>query len=99
MVNVFQIKLSKYIKIWRNLINEKMKKITESFELYGDDPRKIICYQEITTHLIFDGNLSKNFRRKSRLVGDRYKTNTSYFITYLSVLSRDSVLIHLMIES
>jgi hypothetical protein len=46
---------------WRDAIEEEMKKIREAFKLYDGDPEKLIGYQEITTHFIFDIKLGENF--------------------------------------
>ena len=77
-----------------------MKKIRPYFEVWEKDisefpPR----YQNITCHMIFDVNTSKNFRRKARFVADEHKTKTPAETTYLPVVSRDSVWITLKIES
>ena len=40
--------------LWRDAINEEMKKVKGSFELIDGDPSKLVGYQHITTHFIFD---------------------------------------------
>ena len=47
--------------------------------------------------MIFDIKLGKNFRRKARLVGGGHQTVTPASITYLSVVSRNSVRIALTV--
>ena len=47
--------------------------------------------------MIFDVNMGKNFRIKSRFVADGHKTNTPEAITYSSVVSRDTVWIPMKI--
>ena len=84
---------------WRDGINEEMKKINDAFELYDGDPTKLVGYQQITTHFIFDIKLGENFRRKARLVADGHKTQPPKSVTYSSVVSRDSVRICLMLAA
>ena len=68
-----------------------MKKIKEAFHVYNGDTSKLVGYQKITTHMIFDIKLGENFRRKARLVADGHKTSTPSSVTYSTVVSRDSV--------
>ena len=76
-----------------------MRKIEDAFELYGGDPSKLVGYQKITTHFIFDIKLGENFRRKARLVADGHKTKSPKSVTYSSVVSRDSVRICLLLAA
>ena len=85
--------------LWREAIEEEMKKIKEAFKKYNGDPRSLIGYTEITTHIIFDIKLGENFRRKARLVADGNKTETPSSVTYSTVVSRDSVRICLMLAA
>ena len=85
--------------LWRDAIEQEMKKIREAFSLYDGNPNELIGYQKITTHFIFDVKLGENFRRKARLVGDGHKTKTPASVTYSSVVSRDSVRICLLLAA
>ena len=85
--------------LWREAIEEEMKKIIAAFDQYDGDPNELIGYQQITTHLIFDIKLGENFRRKARLVADGHKTQPPASVTYSSVVSRDSVRICLLIAA
>ena len=76
-----------------------MKKINDAFELYHGDPSKLVGYQKITTHFIFDIKLGENFRRKARLVADGHKTKIPTSVTYSSVVARDSVRICLLLAA
>ena len=76
---------------WRRAIVEEMSKVRVAFELYEDDPSKLIGYQQIKMHMVFDVKLGENFRRKARLVADGHLTNPPSSVTYSSVVSRDSV--------
>ena len=49
--------------------------------------------------MIFDVKMNKNFRCKAQMVADGHKTETLASITYLSVVSRDSVRIALTIAA
>ena len=49
--------------------------------------------------MIFDIKLGENFRRKARLVGGGHQMVTPASITYLSVVSRDSVRIALTVAA
>ena len=85
---------------WADGINEERKKVMVSFEESREqDPSKLIGYQEISTHWIFDIKLGENFRRKARLVADGHKTATPASVTYSTVVSRDSVRICLMLAA
>ena len=55
-----------------------------------------IGYEEITAHLIFDIELSENFRRKLRFVADGHLVETPASVTYSTVVSRDSIRMLLM---
>lgn len=84
---------------WKDAIAQEMRKIEDAFELYGGDPSKLVGYQKITTHFIFDIKLGENFRRKARLVADGHKTKPPKSVTYSSVVSRDSVRICLLLAA
>ena len=76
-----------------------MKKIRKPFELYNGDPRIITGYQEITTSFIFDIKLGEKFWIKDRLVGDGHNYRPPSSETYLSVVSRYSVRVYLLIAA
>ena len=77
---------------------EKIKR-KKAFEAYEDDIKKLMAYQQITLHWVFDIKLGENFRRESRLVADGHKTVPPCSITYSSVVSRDSVSICFLIAA
>ena len=68
-----------------------MKEIIMDLEEYNGDPKDLIGYQEITCHMIFDIELTENFRRKARFVADGHKTESPASVTYSTVVTRDSV--------
>jgi hypothetical protein len=82
---------------WTDSIKEERDKVMVSFKATDIDPSKLVGYQEITTHWIFDVKLGENFQRKARLVADGHKTHTPASVTYSTVVSRDSVRICLLI--
>ena len=84
---------------WRKAIEEEMNKVRIAFELYEDDPSKLIGYEQIKMHMVFDIKLGENFRRKARLVADGHLTNPPSSVTYSSVVSRDSVRICLLVAA
>ena len=51
----------------------------------------------MTTHTIFEFNLDARFMRKVRFKEDEHKLDTSPFLMYASVVSRDSVRIVLIL--
>ena len=54
-------------------------------------------FQKIKCHFIFDIKMAENFRRKARLVANGNETDAPATLTSLSVISRDSVRIALLI--
>ena len=86
--------------LWSDGIDEEKKKVIVSFqESKESDPSKLVGFQEITTHWIFDIKLGENFRRKARLVADGHKTDTPASVTYSTVVSRDSVRLCLLLAA
>ena len=55
--------------------------------------QKLVGYQEIRCHMIFDINMDGRFTRKDRYVAGGHTTDPQSFITYSSVVSRDSIII------
>ena len=60
---------------------------------------KLVGYEEITGHLVFDIRLGENFRRKARYCAEGQKTSTPTSMTYSMVVPRDSVRIISLIEA
>ena len=50
----------------------------------------------MTAHMIFDVKLDLGFTRKERLGADGFNVDTPPFMTYVYVMSRDSVIIVLL---
>ena len=78
---------------------KEMKNVRPAFEIYEGDVSKLIGYQRVRCHIIWDIKLGENFRRKARLVAGDHTTKPPSSITYLSVVARDSVRIALTIAA
>ena len=78
---------------------KEMKNVRPAFEIYEGDVSKLIGYQRIRCHVIWDIKLGENFRRKARLAAGGHTTETPSSITYSSVVARDSVRIALSIAA
>ena len=59
----------------------------------------MVGYKKIKCHIVWDVKLGENFQRKARLVTGGHVTELPSLITYLSVVSRDSVCIALTIAA
>ena len=70
-----------------------------TFELYEGYHSKLVGYNPVGTHLIFDVKLGENFKRMARFVADGNHSKTPSSLTYSSVVSRDSVRICLLIAT
>ena len=69
-----------------------MKHVFVAFEEYDKSQGPVpLGYKRLDCHMIFDVEMNKNFRRKAQMVADGHKTETTASITYLSLLSCDSV--------
>lgn len=84
--------------LWRDAINKEMAKAKVSWEVLDgvsvEDARsgkvdKLIGYQEIRNHLVFD--VKMDFTRKARYCAGGHTTDAPEGITYSSVVSRDSI--------
>ena len=85
--------------LWQDAIALEMKNVRVAFQLCEGDPRDLVGYKSIKTHMIFDVKLGENFRRKARLVADGHMTKTPTSMTYSSVVSRDSIRICLLLAA
>ena len=82
---------------WQKATAKEMTKVRVAYEEKEGTPEQVrsgeatgyIGYQEITCHLVFDVKI--DFSRKARLVANGVKTEVPAALTYLSVVSRDSV--------
>ena len=77
-----------------------MKNVRVSFETWEegslDDAmrgQKLVGYQEICCHMIFDIKMDGRFTRKAHYVAGSHTTDPPPYITYSSVVSRYSIII------
>ena len=89
---------------WRRVIEKEMSKVRVAFERWDDGTveearqgKKLVGYQEISCHMVFDIKMDGDFTRKARLVAGGHTTDTPASITYSSVVSRESVRIAFLI--
>ena len=84
---------------WRDAIKKEMTNAIVAFQPYYDDISKLVGYQRIDCHWIFDIKVGENFRRKARIVAGGHRTKTPSSVTYSTVVSRDSIRICLTIAA
>ena len=84
---------------WWDAIMLEMKNVRPAFEIYDGKVEKLVGYQKIKCHFVFDVKLGENFRRKARLVAGGHTTDPPSSLTYSSVVARDSVRILLLIAA
>ena len=66
-----------------------MINIRPALEIWETDEEKLIDYQKIRYHIIFDIKLGENFRRGARYVAGGHTTETPVSLTYSSVVAID----------
>ena len=66
---------------------------------YAKCGQKLVVYQEIHCHMIFDINMDGRFTRKARYVSGGHTTDPPSSITYYRVVSRDSIIIAFTLAS
>jgi hypothetical protein len=85
--------------LWTDAVRLEMKNVRIAFDEHHGDVEKLVGYEEITGHLVFDVKLGENFRRKARFCADGHKTKAPAAVTYSTVVGRDSVRILLTIAA
>lgn len=85
--------------LWMDAIKMEMRNVRIAFEEFDGDTSKLVGYQQITGHLVFDVKLGENFRRKARYCADGHRTEPPAALTYSTVVSRDSVRIVLTLAA
>ena len=83
--------------LWQDAILQETKNVRIAFEQCANVSDVPKGYQKIDCHMIFDVKLSENFRRKARFVAGSHTTITPAFLTYSSIVSRDSLRIALLL--
>ena len=66
----------------------EMKTVRIAFDEHHGDIDKLVGYEEITGHLVFDVKLGENFRRKARFCADGHKTKAPAAVTYSAISPR-----------
>ena len=92
---------------WRAAIEKEMSNLraANTFERWDGTVaeartgKKLVGYQEIKCHMIFDIKLDGNFTRKARLVAGGHTTEAPSSVTYSSVVSRASVRIAFLVAA
>ena len=75
--------------LWQDAINLEMKNSRVAFRLCEKGEKAPVGFTEITCHLIFD--LKLDMTRKARYVAGGHLTDVPTYMTYSSVVSRDTV--------
>ena len=79
-------------------MQKEMTNVRIAFKVLDSGDIVPLCFQEIKCHLIFDINI-EDFRRKARLVASRNLMDTPAAMTYVSVVSRESVRVALTLAA
>ena len=75
-----------------------MKNVRLAFEVWEKDISQIPpSYQQIKCLMVFDVKMGENFHRKAQFVVGGHTTEAPLTLTYLSIVSRDSVRIILLV--
>ena len=84
--------------LWREAITKEMAAIRIAFKLLDDRQNPPLGHSYMDCHMIFDIKLD-GFRRKARLLTGGHMVETPPIMTYMSVVSRDTVRIALTIAA
>ncbi len=86
--------------LWWDAICKEMKNVRPEFEKWVKAEKDLPPgYQKIKCHFIFNVKMGENFRRKARLTANGNKTESPAALTYLSMVSHDSVRFALLVAS
>jgi hypothetical protein len=87
---------------WHDAIEKQMKRIREAMQEFDGDlaeaKKRLIGYQQINCHMIFDIKM-EGLARKARYVAGGHTTETPKSLTYASVVTRESVRIGFLIAA
>ena len=75
-----------------------MNNLRVVFQILDENEEVPIGYKFIRCHMTFDAKM-EDLRRKSRLGAGGHMTDTPAYITYASVVSRESVRLALMLDA
>ena len=79
-------------------ISKEMTNLRVAFDILKDGYHMPIGHQQINCHLIYEVKM-EDFRRKARLVAGGHMPETPKFMTYSSVVGRETVSIALTIAA
>lgn len=85
--------------LWEDALKKEMHNVRQALEIHEGDDKKLVGYQKIRCHIVWDVKLGEGFRQKARLVAGGHTTEVPACTTYSSVVSRDSVRIALTIAA
>ena len=85
--------------LWREAIEQEMERVRVAFKILADTDSIPPGYQQMECRMVFDIKLGEGFRRKARLVGRGFQVDSSSYVTYASVVSRETVRIALTIAA
>jgi hypothetical protein len=83
--------------LWYDAIMKELNNVRVAFDILDDNAKPPPGYKRIPIHWIFD--IKMDFTRKARLVAGGHVTETPSFLTYSSVVSRESVRIAFLIAA
>jgi len=82
--------------LWTDAIHQEMLNVRIAFKILpGEDDVIPPGYLKMTCHMIFDIRFGEGFRRKARMVAGGHQIDTPSYMTYASVVSRETVRIAL----
>ncbi len=83
---------------WADASSKERKEVLIAFNILPDGHSVPIGYQKIPCHMIFDVKI-EDYRQKARLMAGGHQTKASATITYVSMVSRETVRLALSIAS
>ena len=84
--------------LWADAISKEMENVRVVFEVLPDGKLVHTGHQFVQCHMVFDVKM-EDFRHKARLVTRGHMTEAPATITYVSIVSRETVRISLMIAA
>ncbi len=81
---------------WRDAIEKEMKNVRVAFDVLSDGVAPPADHQYILCHMIFDVKM-EDFRCKTRLVAGGHMTKDPATLTNVSIVSRETVHIALLV--
>jgi len=86
--------------LWTDAIALEMENVRIAFKVLAEGEDEIPPgYQKMACHMIFDIRFGEGFRRKARLVAGGHQVDTPSYMTYASVVSRETVRIALTVAA